>query len=154
MTDRPDFDALSDDELLAELARALQAADPVPQAVTEYATAGFGWRTLDADLAELVFDSAVAGLAGVRGQAESREITFQAPGVEIEVQVLSEGSRRIMGQLVPPQRAEIILRYDGRSLTTESDDLGRFSFQDVPSGPISLRCVLGGDQTVQTDWFL
>ncbi len=146
---------MTDDELLATLGRALDAFDPVPPAVKEYSLAGFGWRTIDAELAELVFDSAVAELAGVRGGEETREITFRAPGVEIEVVVLSEDTRRIVGQLVPPQRAAIELRSAGGDLETiESDDLGRFSFSEVPTGNVSLRCLLADDQTVQTDWVI
>lgn len=155
MTDRNDFAAMSDDELLVVLGEALAATDPVPPAVHEYAVAGFGWRTIDADLAELVFDSAVAELAGVRGAEETREITFRAPGIEIEVVVLTEDTRRIVGQLVPPQQAVIELRsVDGSVRRVESDDLGRFSVTDVPTGNVSLRCILDDDQTVQTDWVI
>lgn len=143
-------DHVSDEELLAALGRALNEAEPVPRAVSEYARAGFGWRTLDAELAELVFDSAVEELVGVRGE-ETRQVTFRSPGLEIEVAVLDEGSRRIIGQLVPPQATAIEMRHDGHSVETRSDDLGRFTFDGVPTGPISLRCSLGG-MTVQTDW--
>lgn len=149
-----DIETMTDDELLATLGRALREADPVPSQVTEFAKAGYGWRTIDAELAELVFDSAVEELAGVRSDDETRQVTFRAPGVEIEVAVLAEGARRIIGQLVPPQPAEIELRFNGESRSTQSDHLGRFAFHDVPTGPISLRCDLGDDQTVQTDWMI
>ncbi len=151
---RIDFDTMDDDELLAEVGRVLDVVDPVPHAVTEYAKAGFGWRNIDAELAELVYDSATEGLVGVRSDSETREVTFRAPGVEIEVAVVGEGTRRIVGQLVPPQMATIELRFGGEQRLTESDTLGRFSFDDVPPGPISLRCDLGGDQSVQTDWLI
>ncbi len=151
MNDKTWYD-MSDEELLAALGRALNQADPVPHAVSEYARAGFGWRALDAELAELVFDSAIEELVGVRGE-ETRQVTFRSPGLEIEVAVLGEGSRRIIGQLVPPQVATIEMRHDGHSTETTSDDLGRFTFDGVPAGPISLRCSLGG-LTVQTDWVI
>lgn len=149
-----DMEAMTDDELLAALGRALREADPVPGPVTEFAKAGFGWRTIDAELAELVFDSASEELVGVRSEDDTRQVTFRAPGVEIEVAVLAEGARRIIGQLVPPQQAEIELRYNGESRSTQSDHLGRFTFHEVPTGPISLRCDLGDNQTVQTDWMI
>ncbi len=154
MNDTWDIDAIGDDELLARLAAALPQADPVPAAVTEFAQAAFGWRTIDAELAELVFDSAVDELVGVRSEDDTRQVTFRAPGVEIEVVVLAGGVRRIVGQLVPPQEAEIELRHDGESRATRSDSLGRFAFQDVPTGPVSLRCKLADDHTVQTDWMI
>lgn len=152
--DRIDYDTMSEDELLELVGRAFDAGDPVPPTVTEYAKAGFGWRSLDAQLAELVYDSATQELAGVRSDSETRQMTFRAPGVEIEVAVVGEHTRRIVGQLVPPQQARIELRHDSDRQATESDSLGRFTFDEVPTGPISLRCELEGDQSVQTDWLI
>lgn len=155
MTDyNTDFESMADDELLEVLGHVLDTVDPVPPQVTEYAKAGFGWRNIDAELAELVYDSATEDLVGVRSEGEARQVTFRAPGVEIEVAVLAEDTRRIVGQLVPPQSATIELRYAQERQTTRSDSLGRFTFHDVPTGPISLRCDLGGDQSVQTDWLI
>jgi hypothetical protein len=154
MNERLDIEAIGDDELVARLAEALPQADPVPATVTEFAKAAFGWRTIDAELAELVFDSAVDELVGVRSEDDTRQVTFRAPGVEIEVAVMAGGVRRIVGQLVPPQEADIELRYQGEAKRTTSDTLGRFIFHDVPNGPISLRCRLADDQTVQTDWMI
>ncbi len=149
-----DYEEMDDQGLIEVLGEVLDAVDPVPAAVTEFAKAGFGWRNIDAELAELVYDSATEELAGVRSESETRQVTFRAPGVEIEVAVVDEDSRRIVGQLVPPQRATIELRFGTERQTTESDSLGRFTFHDVPTGPISLRCDLGGDQSVQTDWLI
>ena len=145
-----------DEQLLHDVAQAITTGDDVPASVLDAAKASLTWRTVDAELAELVFDSAAQELAGVRSVAETtREMTFRAPGVEIEVAVLSEGSRRIIGQLVPPQQAEIELRYEGDVKRVRSDNLGRFTLHDVPVGPISLRCIFGdGGSVVQTDWML
>lgn len=147
----------SDDQLMAELGAALDAMDPVPSAVTEFAKAAFAWRTIDAELAELVFDSEGEQLAGVRSGAGARQMTFRAPGVEIEVVVMSEGARRLVGQLVPPQAATVELRYRDEVRSAKCDSLGRFTFQDVPVGPISIRCSIDdgdGNMVVQTDWMI
>ncbi|HSF85779.1 MAG TPA: hypothetical protein VLG28_09020 [Acidimicrobiia bacterium] len=149
-----DIHSMDDQQLLAVLGQVLDAADPVPAAVTEFAKAGFGWRNLENELAELVFDSATEELVGVRSEGDTRQVTFRAPGVEIEVAVVAEGARRIVGQLVPPQAATIELRHGAERQTTRSDTLGRFTFHDVPAGPVSLRCDLGGDHSVQTDWLI
>ncbi|HEX9855342.1 MAG TPA: hypothetical protein VGC47_08515 [Acidimicrobiia bacterium] len=155
MNEVSNHDHTTEDRLLAELAGALHDVDPVPDAVIEAAKVSYTWRTVDAELAELVYDSAAADLAGVRGGEGTRQVTFRAPGIEIEVAVVAEGARRIIGQLVPPQRASVELRFQSDSVTTESDDLGRFTFDEVPIGPISLRCTLGdGESVVQTDWML
>lgn len=145
-----------DEQLLRSVGAAIAAAEEVPASVIEAAKASFTWRTVDAELAELVFDSAAEELVGVRSTPDStRQMTFRAPGVEIEVAILSEGSRRIIGQLVPPQQAEIELRYGTETKRVQSDHLGRFALHDVPVGPISLRCIFGDDASVvQTDWML
>jgi hypothetical protein len=145
-----------DEQLLSDVGAAIAAADAVPAAVLDAAKASFTWRTVDAELAELVFDSATEELVGVRSASETtRQMTFRAPGVEIEVSLLSEGTRRIIGQLVPPQHAEIELRYGTESRRVTTDHLGRFTLHDVPVGPVSLRCIYGDDAAVvQTDWML
>lgn len=147
---------MTDEQLLAMLGVALDAADPVPDAVLDAARATFTWRTIDAELAALVFDSAAVGLEGVRGTETTRQMTFRSPGVEIELQVVSETRRRIVGQLVPPQQAEVALHHQDATQVARSDRLGRFTFNDVPSGSIRLVCKLEDESgaTVQTEWTL
>lgn len=143
-----------DQRLLARLAAALDAADPMPESVVEAAKATFTWRTIDAELAALVFDSAAEELAGVRSAEATRQMTFRTPGVEIELVVVSETSRRLVGQLVPPQAADVTLHHEDDTRTVESDSLGRFTFHDVPKGSVRLTCKLAGEDgaVVQTEW--
>lgn len=145
-----------DDRLLARLAAALDAADPAPDAVVAAAKASLTWRTIDAELAALVFDSAMEEPAGVRAVESVRQVTFRAPGVEIELAVLAETVRRLVGQLVPPQTAAIELHHAGGSMAAAADALGRFTFEDVPIGSIRLTCRLEGDDggVVTTEWIL
>ena len=145
---------LRDEQLLAKLGAALEAADPLPESVIEAAKATFTWRTIDAELASLVFDSAAGELAGVRSSEATRQMTFRTPGVEIELIVVSETSRRLVGQLVPPQTAEVMLHHESDTRTAQSDSLGRFTFHDVPTGSVRLTCKLAGDDgaVVQTEW--
>lgn len=147
-------DEQRDDELTALLGRALRRAEAVPTRVIDGARAAFTWRTIDAELAELVFDSANE-LTGVRSEQTARQVTFQAPGVEIEVMVIENGHRRVVGQLVPTQEVTVQL-IAGESVTdVRSDHLGQFCFDDVPPGPVRLS-VLGssGENLVQTEWVL
>jgi hypothetical protein len=141
-----------DDQLLELVGRALRAVEPVPEHVITGALAAWTWRTIDAELAELVFDSA-AELTGVRSEDTARQVTFQAPGVEIEVMVVDDAVRRIVGQLVPGAEMTIELHGGDRVLTTRSDHLGRFGFDEVLSGPVRLT-ILGdeGQPVVHTDW--
>lgn len=145
---------LKDEQILVRLATALDAADPMPESVIEAAKASFTWRTIDAELASLVFDSAAEELAGVRSAEATRQMTFRTPGVEIELLVVSETSRRLVGQLVPPQAAELTLHHEDETRTAQSDSLGRFTFHDIPTGSVRLTCRLAGDDgaVVQTEW--
>jgi hypothetical protein len=142
---------MTPDQLEVLLAEALEEVDPVPDFVVAAAKDAFIWRTIDAELAELVFDSS-DGLVGVRSQETARQVTFQAPGVEVEMMMLAEGGRRLVGQLVPPQQATVELRHGTSLVETTSDAIGRFSFVDVPTGPISLTIITPDGGKVTTEW--
>ena len=144
----------SDDELLALLGQALAAADPPPAHVLDGARAAHTWRTIDTELAELVFDSA-RELTGVRSENVKRQVTFEAPGIEIEIMVVDEETRRLVGQLIPPQESKIELVSDHGVNSMTTDHLGRFSFDQVAPGPVRL-VVKGNDgrPLVQTEWVL
>jgi hypothetical protein len=146
------------EEELRELAGRLE---PVPDRLVQAAIDAYAWRTLDADLAELVFDSLAerAEAAPVRGGEQERLLSFRAGSLTIEVEVTAIGSaRRLLGQLVPPQRADVEIRHQDDVLTIATDELGRFIAESLPAGPVSLRCappagVAGQIRSpVVTDW--
>jgi len=143
-----------DDDLLALVGRALRAAEPVPDRVIQGAKAAWTWRTIDQELAELVFDSAVE-TAGVRSETTARQLTFRSPGVEIEVMVADETSRRVVGQLIPPAECTVQLVTDDTVIEEQSDRLGRFTFAAVAPGPVKLVVVDEvGRHLVTTEWVL
>jgi hypothetical protein len=72
----------SDDTLQELLGTALRNAEPVPEHVLDAARGAWTWRTIDQELAALVFDSATE-LTGVRDRGEARQLTFQGAGLEI-----------------------------------------------------------------------
>ena len=144
----------SDDDLLELVGRALRTADPVPDQVVTGARAAWTWRTIDEELAELVFDSA-AELTGVRSEDTARQLTFRAPGVEIEVMMVDDVSRRLVGQLVPPGAFTVTLVAGDAELTATTDRLGRFSFDAVAAGPVRLALAdEAGTHVVTTEWVL
>ena len=146
--------SVSDNDLLELVGRALRAADPVPDRVLEGARAAWTWRTIDEELAELVFDSA-AELTGVRSEDTARQLTFRAPGMEIEVMVTDEASRRIVGQLIPPGGFSITLLAGDQELAAATDRLGRFSFDAVAPGPVRIAVTeTDGTHVVTTEWVL
>lgn len=143
-----------DDTLLELLGAALQAGDPVPEHVLAAARGAVAWRTIDQDLADLVFDSAVE-LTGVRDRDAARQLTFRAADLEIELMVVDPLSRRLVGQLVPARATSVTLESTAESVTQESDSYGRFTFDTVADGPVRL-AVDGADghADVLTDWVL
>ncbi|GAA2894438.1 hypothetical protein GCM10010517_59130 [Streptosporangium fragile] len=141
---------MNDDELERELRRAGGLFDPVPSDLLQTAVEAFALRTLDAELAELAFDS-LTEPARVRGEERPRMLTFHAPGLTVDLEITGGGADgRVVGQLIPPQAARIeLLGRQPAALT--ADDLGRFVCEVVPTGPFSLRCRLAG-AVVATEW--
>ncbi len=139
--------------LLAELRSVIERADPIPPAVLAAAKACFTWRTIDAELAELVADSDLVGSA-TRAMAAPRLLTFEAAGLTVEVEVGETGeTRRLVGQLIPVGRASITVRWSAGSRDVESDDLGRFDVDHIPAGPVSMSVVGAESNTpVVTSW--
>lgn len=139
-------------ELLDTLQRVLEVVDAPPAHVIANAREAFTWHGVDAELAELVYDSATETTpVAVRAAEAPRQVTFRAPGLEIEVEVVSERTRLVIGQLVPAQAASVELRQDDTTRTADADALGRFSFDDVTPGAIKLTVVTSSGATVQTE---
>ena len=144
----------TDSQLLELLARGLEATDPVPSDVNEFAMAALTWRTIDAELAELAFDSASEETpAGVRGAGAERMLSFETATLSIDIEYRS-GARRVIGQVAPPQPATVELHHGKGTLTTVADDLGRFSFDDVAPGPVSIVCTSHSEvpDVIKTEW--
>jgi hypothetical protein len=132
--------------------------DGIADLTSETGSDGFTWRPIDAEVAELAYDSvADRSLASaVRGSEGTRLLTFEAPGLTLEVEVTALGARRHMiGQLLPNRQARVMVRHQDGIATVDADRFGRFRVEDLPSGPGSLRCHLGGEHAgtpVVTDW--
>jgi hypothetical protein len=130
--------------IAAELRTLFEQIDAVPPLVSEAANAALTWRRIDAELAELLGDSADEAelLVAARGpDAPIRAVTMGSDELSIDIQILADGPRRtLLGQLSPPVSATIeIQTADGESATTESDRSGRFRAQLLRGAPIRLR---------------
>ncbi len=131
-----------DDELEADLRRLAADREPVPAELHRAAVDAFSWRDIDAEIAELVYDSLLDADAAslVRGPADQRMVSFAVGGMTIDLEVTSTGpGRTVMGQIVPPQPATVEIRHPQDTVTVEADDLGRFRSGPLPPGPASLR---------------
>ena len=153
-------DERTDDELLAALAELAAGADPAPVELRDAARAVFTWRTIDAELAELAYDSESDDdrLVGVRGApGDVRRLTFVGPELTVELQVAVDAPRRVTGQLVPPQPARIEFRRLNETIEVHADEVGRFRLPSLEPGALSLRCErrdIGpdSDAPLETEW--
>lgn len=152
-----------DDHLMGELRALFARIDPVDPRQLEQARFAYTWRTVDAELAELSFDSLVDRdmLAGVRDDGTAtlgpRMLGFGAvvDGEEFAIEVEIEPGRGrpvLVGQLLPPRAAGVELQASaGEVVAVAADELGRFRVEPVPPGPLRLRVQLD-DRVVQTTW--
>lgn len=144
------------DELLDRLAALADALDPPPPELAAAARAAFSWRTIDSELAELVYDSWLddGALSGVRTDSGPRRLTFDAHDMTVEVQidVLDGGACQLVGQVFPPRAGVVEVRQAERSLSVPVDPLGRFTVDRLPAGHLSLQCRAEGAPTVDTAW--
>ena len=141
----------SDDELLQELAAALQELPPA-ETVIRAAQAAFAWRTMDADLELLgLAGSGVAASTLVRdnGSGTPHTLVFHGERLSVEVEIDEAG---IVGQLIPPRPGRVtLLTADGPQATTQADEVGCFAFPAPRSGPMRLDCRIGDDHFI-TEW--
>jgi len=151
------------DALLAELGGLLDRLDPVPLALLDQARQIFCWRSMDAELAELSFDSfldrdlALAVRADEGSVLEPRMLGFGAVvdgedlSIEVEASAM-DGQSTMIGQLDPAGARTIgIEASDGDVLEVPVDEVGRFVVRPVPSGPVRLRIQHAG-HLVHTTW--
>jgi hypothetical protein len=133
-----------DDALLNALLNALGAAvadrDAVPAAFAETARSAYAWHGVDAELAQLTYDSRhdTELNAALRSESASiRAVSFQSSRFSIEVEITDDA---LFGQLVPPfaGTAELQTLSGHQPATADIDLTGRFTFQPRPDSPFRL----------------
>jgi hypothetical protein len=145
------------DEALIEQLRTALGGDGVPMNVTVAAKAALTWRRVDAELAELLSDSALDAEPALArgGNALVRSVSFSAGETIVELEVHPDGERRtLLGQLSPvAERTIEIQRADGsESVSARSDQLGRFRITLQGGGTVRLRIADQADAAVETAW--
>jgi hypothetical protein len=142
-----------DDELLlAALRRAIRARQAVPPEFVAAAKNAFAWHDIDAELAQLTYDSSLGpAVTATRAEAASiRALTFTSPRLTIELEVTEDS---LLGQIVPAQAATIEMQNGAGTRTAiPSDEIGCFSVRPIPREPFRLRCQTAGNVDVLTGW--
>jgi hypothetical protein len=145
--------ALSDDDnLLAALRDAVRAREAVPAWFVDTAKNAYTWHNIDAELAQLTYDShSDERMAAVtRSETASiRALTFTAAELSMELEVTEDS---LLGQIMPPQAGTLEIHTMAGVITTPVDEIGFFSLEPKPDGSFRLRwrTPVGGD--VMTGW--
>jgi hypothetical protein len=118
--------------LLAELSVMIDVMDPVPDDLAARTCFAMDLETLDFEVAQWMREDQ---LAGVRGAATQRTVTFTVDDLTVMVSLAPDmRGNRMDGWLVPGGPHRIEVRVDGYDATTTADDGGRFVLSEVPHG--------------------
>jgi hypothetical protein len=133
-------DTWDDEQLLAMLKQALQAREAVPPEFIEAGKAAYAWRNIDAELAQLTYDSTrdPAGAMALRSETASiRSLTFTSPHLTIELEVTEDS---LIGQAIPTQEGTVEVQAgSGDSAAIPVDEAGVFRVRPIPASPFRLR---------------
>ena len=145
------------DALAADLRRVATLADPVPDSWLDVATASFAWAAIDAEPAQLAYDSRSArggrvGSARASGAAP-REVRYTAGSLTVELELdVGADKLRVLGRVLPPRRVDVVALWpEGRSQVV-SDVGGAFRFDELPRRPLCLHVT--GEPAVKTGWII
>ncbi len=144
-----------DERLFTALREALRAREAVPAEFVEAGKSAFAWHNIDAELAQLTYDSSRDAdyEPSLRAEAEAasiRALTFTSAHLTVELEVTGD---TLLGQIIPAQGGVIRVQpRDGGETTVTADEIGCFSIRPIPSGPFRLYCRSGPDLDALTGW--
>jgi hypothetical protein len=153
---------LEDERLFADVRRASDAFDPVPDGMVERmvaVTRDIADHDPDLELQLLLVVERFDELVGTRGGARSYTLRFGGEGVDLLVRVGTseeEGRARLDGWLVPAESAPVEIREvggEGRTYEGVAEATGRFEFPDLPTGFYRVSLKLADGQTFGTPAF-
>jgi hypothetical protein len=146
------LDGWDDEQLLAALGEAVKARDAVPAWFTETGKNAYAWHNIDAELAQLTYDSRTDADAMAAARSETatiRALTFTSAHLSIELEVVA-GS--LLGQVVPPQPGTLETHTRSGVTTSPVDEAGFFGLQPIPPSPFLLRFRTADGASVITGW--
>jgi len=142
-----------DEEVLAGLRQALREPQAVPPEFVEAGQNAFAWRNIDAELAQLTYDSTrdPAEASSMRAETASiRALTFTSSQLTVELEVTRDS---LLGQIIPAQAGTIrVQRRSGAETALPADEIGCFSIHPIPPGPFRLHCRTAAGIDALTGW--
>lgn len=143
-----------DEETLVALREAVRAGQAVPAEFVEAGKSAFAWHNIDAELAQLTYDSTrdLDRAPAIRTEAATiRALTFTSAHLTIELEVTLD---RLVGQVVPAQAAtiKVLQPRPDAEISVAADEIGCFSIHPIPAGQFRLQCrTVTGVETL-TGW--
>lgn len=142
-----------DEQLLAALRESLQARQAIPSWFIATGKSAYAWHNIDAELAQLTYDSSTdtQRRAVVRSEhASIRAMTFTTGGLSIELEVSEDC---LVGQVIPPAGGTLEIHDKAGVITgTPIDEMGGFVVEPIPASPFRLRFRTTDGTDVVTGW--
>jgi hypothetical protein len=147
---------VNDDDLLMEQLRGVAgAAQGVPELVDQAARAALSTRRLDAELAELVLDSQADTASPVRGDDQTRLLTFRTAHATVELEVRPAGDTVDLRGFATGTSGEVVVETAaGRRHRAPVDTGGWFSLDHLPRTSVRLLLTGTSGTEVTTSWTL
>jgi hypothetical protein len=146
-------DGWDDEQLLAALRESIRARQAVPSWFIEMGKNAYAWHDIDAELAQLTYDSSTdkrRSLAVRSETASIRALTFTSGGLSIEVEVTEDC---LLGQIIPPRGGTLEVHdKTGATMTSPIDEIGCFTVEPIPVSPFRLRFRTTDGVDVVTGW--
>jgi hypothetical protein len=146
---------IGDEELFERLRTVVEEIDPMPELLLASARAAFGLRRLDAELAELVRDSAEeerGALIAVRGEGDARLISFETGQIAVELQVTERGIvRDLVAQISGVDIGTAEVETPSSRYPAELED-SVISVDGVPAGHLRIHVHTAQGRDLVTSW--
>jgi hypothetical protein len=144
---------MEDERLLVALRQAVRARESVPADFVTAAKNAFAWHNIDAELAQLTYDSTrdLDPAPSTRAETASiRALTFTSAHLTIELEVTLDS---LIGQVVPGQPGTIKVQPKvGAEATVAANEIGLFAIEPIPSGSFRLYCRTDTGLEALTGW--
>jgi hypothetical protein len=144
--------------LFERLRHVVARIDPPPALAYELGRAAFTTRALDAELAELISDSATDAdaLLGVRhgsAGAAVRLLTFESQRLDVELELtVRAGRSSLLGQVAGLPIGQVRVETCCGELAVPIDRTGCFCLPDLPAGRFRVHLVGRDGTPVTTAW--
>jgi hypothetical protein len=146
-------DNLDDERLLPALKESLRARRAVPPEFIAVGKNAYTWHNVDAELAQLTYDSTrdLDSVPSMRSETASiRALTFTSAHLTIELEV---GEDALLGQAIPAREGTVEIHSRVGAITAiPVDRLGSFAIRPIPVSPFRLRCHTAEGTDVLTGW--